>query len=161
MAEWDGNESSCACDCGFDIPKGGCLDELTVKDISGIANKIYPIGSIYMSINDTDPGELFGGTWENIEGRFLLSADDTHTAGSTGGAESHKHVSPTGYNSDNKLLGISYANGKDSGSVNGEYAALSQVVGTGSGSFSWTLPSTDTRSNMPPYLTVYMWQRTA
>lgn len=28
MSEWDGNESSCACDCGFDIPKGGKLDGL-------------------------------------------------------------------------------------------------------------------------------------
>ena len=31
MAQWDGNESSCACDCGFDIPKGGTLDALTLK----------------------------------------------------------------------------------------------------------------------------------
>ena len=31
MAEWDGNESSCSCDCGFDIPKGGTLDELNLK----------------------------------------------------------------------------------------------------------------------------------
>ena len=30
MAEWDGNESSCPCDCGFDIPKGGKLDTLTL-----------------------------------------------------------------------------------------------------------------------------------
>lgn len=28
MNEWDGNESSCSCDCGFDIPKGGKLGEL-------------------------------------------------------------------------------------------------------------------------------------
>lgn len=28
MPEWDGNESSCSCDCGFDIPKGGKLDGL-------------------------------------------------------------------------------------------------------------------------------------
>ena len=31
MAEWDGNESSCSCDCGFDIPKGGTLDELKLN----------------------------------------------------------------------------------------------------------------------------------
>lgn len=31
MAQWDGNESSCACNCGFDIPKGGTLDHLTLK----------------------------------------------------------------------------------------------------------------------------------
>lgn len=31
MAQWDGNEHSCSCDCGFDIPKGGTLDELHLK----------------------------------------------------------------------------------------------------------------------------------
>lgn len=31
MAEWDGNESSCSCDCGFDIPRGGILDEVRLK----------------------------------------------------------------------------------------------------------------------------------
>lgn len=32
MTQWDGNESSCPCDCGFDIPKGGTLDKLTLKE---------------------------------------------------------------------------------------------------------------------------------
>lgn len=32
MAQWDGNEHSCSCDCGFDIPKGGTLDKLTLKE---------------------------------------------------------------------------------------------------------------------------------
>lgn len=35
-------------------------------------NMVYPIGSIYMSMNETDPSTLFGGTWERISGRFLL-----------------------------------------------------------------------------------------
>lgn len=36
MAEWDGNESSCSCNCGFDIPKGGNLDELTLTNPLGL-----------------------------------------------------------------------------------------------------------------------------
>lgn len=32
MAEWDGNESSCSCDCGFDIPKGGTLEMLNLAN---------------------------------------------------------------------------------------------------------------------------------
>ena len=35
---------------------------------------VYPVGSVYMSISDTDPGSLFGGVWERIQGRFLLGA---------------------------------------------------------------------------------------
>ena len=49
----------------------------------------YPVGSIYTSINDADPAMLFGGTWEQISGKFLLSADSAHAAGTTGGAASH------------------------------------------------------------------------
>lgn len=52
-------------------------------------NKIYPIGSIYMSINETNPSELFGGEWEQIEDRFLLACGTTYSNGSTGGEEKH------------------------------------------------------------------------
>lgn len=55
---------------------------LTVDDI-------YPVGSIYMSVNAVDPANLFGGTWEHIKERFLLGAGDTHTPGSTGGEFEH------------------------------------------------------------------------
>lgn len=55
---------------------------LTVDDI-------YPVGSIYMSVNDTDPARLFGGAWKRIEGRFIMGASDTYPAGSTGGSATH------------------------------------------------------------------------
>lgn len=44
-------------------------------------NKLYPVGSIYMSVNNTDPSELFGGTWEQITGRFLYASDTSKTVG--------------------------------------------------------------------------------
>lgn len=56
-----------------------------------IFDHIYPVGSIYMSVNDTDPGVLFGGTWEPLKDRFLLAAGDTYSAGATGGAATHHH----------------------------------------------------------------------
>lgn len=49
----------------------------------------YPVGSIYTSVNATSPATLFGGVWEQIGGRFLLGADPTYTAGSTGGEAAH------------------------------------------------------------------------
>jgi hypothetical protein len=53
---------------------GGGFDPLSV----------YPVGSIYLSVNSTNPSEIFGGTWESIgSGRVLQGADDTHAAGST------------------------------------------------------------------------------
>lgn len=57
------------------------------------AQGAYPVGSIYLSVTDTDPATLFGGTWERIGGRFLLGADDTYAAGSTGG-EAHNNMPP-------------------------------------------------------------------
>ena len=63
------------------------LDSLS--EVAGeVIDKVYPVGSIYMSVNNADPGTLFGGTWERIQGKFLLGASSGHTAGSTGGAES-------------------------------------------------------------------------
>ena len=37
-----------------------------------ILDVVYPVGAIYMSVNSTNPSTLFGGTWEQIEGKFLL-----------------------------------------------------------------------------------------
>ena len=45
---------------------------------------IYPVGSIYMNINSTNPTNLFGGVWEQIKERFILGCCDTHKAGATG-----------------------------------------------------------------------------
>jgi len=52
-------------------------------------NAIYPVGAIYMSANNTSPATLFGGTWEQIKDKFLLSAGDTYSAGATGGEATH------------------------------------------------------------------------
>ena len=48
----------------------------------------HPVGSYYWSSESTDPGTLFGGTWERVKGRFVY-ASDADTAGATGGASSH------------------------------------------------------------------------
>ena len=51
-----------------------------------LLNLIYPVGSIYWSSNNTNPGTLFGGTWTQIKDRFILAAGDSYTNGATGGA---------------------------------------------------------------------------
>lgn len=65
-----------------------------------ILNKVYPIGSIYISVNNVNPGNLFGGTWTPFgEGRTLIGAgtgtdvnstSQTFTANDTGGEYTHK-----------------------------------------------------------------------
>lgn len=130
--------------------------------IDAMLNTIYPVGSIYISVDaNFDPSVSFGGTWEKIEDRFLLAAGTTYQGGSEGGSETHSHYSPVGYNSSNKLFGITYANGSRTGSINGTVATTGSDVVTSSGTYSFTLPKTTSDSNLPPYVAVYVWKKTS
>lgn len=170
---------------------------------------IYPVGSIYMSVNNTYPGTLFGGTWQQIEDTFLLAAGTNHSAGSTGGAETvtltaaqsglpahtHSFTQPTvnGGAETGAISGGAHGHTANYRSVyNGSsnYSAVSGTGGTGtttgaivntSGSHTHNLPAhthsvsggavgavtggakaaTSAHNNMPPYLAVYVWKRTA
>ena len=126
-----------------------------------IYDAIYPVGSIYISVNSASPATLFGGEWEQIKDTFLLSAGSVYPAGSSGGAANHKHISPVGYNASNKAFGISYAQGSSNVTVNGAMAVTGDTASTGSGNYTWTLPNTSQESNMPPYLAVFVWERIA
>ena len=61
-----------------------------VTELTNTVNKywevVYPIGSIYISINNTSPATLFGGSWAQITDTFLLSSG-SRSAGATGGEE--------------------------------------------------------------------------
>ena len=58
--------------------------------IKSIPSSIYPVGSIYMSLNPADPATLFGGSWDKLEdGRVLIGANDEYSVGSIGGSFEH------------------------------------------------------------------------
>ena len=50
------------------------------------ASKLYPVGSVYISFNATDPSTLFGGTWQRLKDRFLLASGDSYAPNTTGGS---------------------------------------------------------------------------
>lgn len=128
---------------------------------SVLVNTIYPVGTIYISTVSTSPATLFGGSWTQIEDRFLLAASNSYPAGSTGGTSSHDHLSPVGHNADNMLLGMTFANGDSTMQINSSFAALTNSVINGSGNYRWKLPKTSISSNLPPYMAVFVWRRTA
>lgn len=65
-------------------PLGGGANNAAIVDL------IYPVGAIYMSVVNTSPATLFGGTWVAIEDVFLLAKGSTYAAGNTGGAATHQ-----------------------------------------------------------------------
>lgn len=89
-----------------------------------------------MSLDPTDPALLFGGTWEQIEGRFLLASSSSYVAGSTGGSASVAVQQAIGYGLQVTDL---YAN--------------RVLVGVNQYASGTIIPT------MPPYLAVYMWLR--
>lgn len=139
---------------------------------------IYPVGSIYLSVSSTNPKKLFGGTWEQIQGRFLIGVGTTTdargdtvsvTAGLTGGERQHllttsempSHTHSFNKEFSNGIVAMRDGNGAGDGwdvyvrnsGANINYRRVMSVYGnlnTGGGS---------THNNMPPYLGVYMWKR--
>lgn len=77
----------------------------SIPALSEIGTYIYPVGAIYLSVNAVNPATLFGGTWEEITGKFLLGRSTGHAAGTSGGNEtvtltvaqlpSHTHTGPS------------------------------------------------------------------
>ena len=148
----------------------------------------HPVGSIYTSTKPTYPHELFGGTWEPIQDTFLWCAGPEHAAGTTGGEETHKltvEESPqhthkvavfTGGNGDGGDYyaryffpdgrGADYSKGnaklwhvwKDS--MNKTWGINNGETGTGDPAGN-ALPTggNQPHNNMPPYKSVYAWQR--
>lgn len=136
--------------------------------------KLYPVGSIYMSVNDTNPGTFIGGTWERLKDRFLLAAGDSYKVGTTGGEASHKlsvneipshahgvYVRVQGYGGWESFTSNNYGVmfNYDAGYHSPNYTANSAAVTTDAD----TTPNggSQPHNNMPPYLAVYMWVRTA
>lgn len=61
------------------------MADVVVNNSNISIDTFYPVGSIYMSVNDTSPNLLFGGKWEPIKDKFLLASGDLYQSGQGGG----------------------------------------------------------------------------
>lgn len=131
--------------------------QLAVTALQNSITNLHPVGSIYISVSSTNPGNLFGGVWQRIQDTFLLAAGTGFPAGSTGGEAvhaltleempEHRHHIGYGANVYASSYGALTPNASQSGSSSSN---ATDAAGLGS-----------PHNNMPPYLAVYVWQRTA
>lgn len=130
-----------------------------------------PVGKLWTSDDPTSPASIVGGTWERIEGKFIMGASDTYPAGATGGEESVKLTRKN-------IPVLSSRKGVAAVNTVGNamhihqwewiYAATQVTNSDGYNSYSaqWTDVGTDdvdmqNVNNMPPYIAVYIWRRVA
>lgn len=147
------------------------LGALTVRGKT-LADLIYPVGSIYMSVSSADPAVLFGGTWQRIKDTFLLAAGSTYAPGASGGEANVKltesqlpKLSGT-VNFRAWSTGSPYLGATGIFSANGEIAQTEQTFAISTSSdgmrqLKIAFGGNAAHNNMPPYLAVYVWQRTA
>lgn len=135
-----------------------------------LLDAIYPVGSIYISTNDNSPQNFLGGTWERINGRFLLGAGDGYNAGDTGGKATHTLTTNEMPRHNHSLMApFSYASGGSAMllTVEGKPIVRStqqltpNVSGEAGGVTIDYAGGGNAHNNMPPYLVVYIWKRTA
>lgn len=126
-----------------------------------ICDLIYPVGSIYIAYNHTNPSTLFGGTWERIEQAFLWACSPSQGIGNTGGEMTHTLTQ-------DELPSVQMDIKVDSGGWLGYYNT-NATSGNGIAGLGYNTGSRlyaefgggKPHNNMPPYIQVSMWRRTA
>ena len=149
-------------------------DELN-KKINSMLDKMYPVGSIYISTNITSASDVaakFGGTWEAYgSGRTIIGAgtgtdsnnlSQTFKAGSTGGEYKHTltiNEMPSHKHSIIEEFGAIANSGLQ---PTGAYSQVAGSVSTSKVATDYPITSTggsQSHNNIQPYITVYMYKR--
>lgn len=126
----------------------------TPAKLPSIVDFVYPVGSIYLSYSHVSPATLFGGTWMRIENAFLWATTASGTIGQTGGEETHTlTVDELPAHSHGSVYSQHASGTKDKAWYNTTGTAVAYgAVSTGGGK---------EHNNMPPYIQVSVWRRTA
>lgn len=149
----------------YEFPSNGTWENILLK--------AFPVGSVYITINDNNPGNFLGGIWERFgQGRTLIGEgtgndgtdSQTFNANDTGGSytKSHHHVTPFGWDTN------AFFAGRADGADNGNYDRTTVVPNgykiniSSSATPQVRLNWSDERkiNVIQPYITVYFWRRT-
>lgn len=143
--------------------------EAQMKNImNATLQNVYPVGAIYFSMNSLSPDLLFGfGTWVMIPNKFLYCVDN-QPSGVEGGEETHTLTESEAPAKTWSWRGESYR-AANTGYINVDASFVENTTKWQGGSsdysvqkqFTLTYGGGQAHNNMPPYLTVFAWQRTA
>lgn len=131
--------------------------------IDNTINSIYPIGSVYISLTETNPGTYLKGTWEQFgQGRTLIgvgTGDDGMSTqefeiNTTGGEYKHKLVIDEMPSHGHKYYSpiVQVVSSSSSGSAYGNYNKEYKINSDNTGGDGY-------HNNVQPYVTVYFWKR--
>lgn len=161
-------------------PAVGSTDIPLASVTAVIRDLIFPVGSVYMTVSNTDLSNWLGGTWVQIEESFLLAASavdsisPTYEGGDTGGSANQSVDFSNGY------AEIGWNNEHADGlynrvDISSSFTATHRMIATGSviqyargGDNAEPLPGIfpvmlggEQAIDLPPYTAVYVWKRTA
>lgn len=130
----------------------------TPAKIRSLLDYIYPVNSVYISYSHVNPGTMFGGTWERITNAFLWGCDEDGGIGVTGGEKTH---ALTTAEMPSHSHGAVYS-GNATGTKNLPWLSTG-TLGTGDKLAYSTIATGGgaAHNNMPPYVQVSIWRRTA
>lgn len=141
------------------------------SEIQKILGKLFfPVGSVYITYTNQNPGTFLGGTWEQFgQGRTLIgqgtgndgSTSMSFTANNTGGEYSHT-LTTDEIPSHTHNTRVAWDSSKGSSSaINGNFQRLLYYPGNAYGVNSLGTGGGNAHNNLPPYIVVYFWRRTA
>lgn len=153
----------------------------TTAFVQSVAQVLFPIGAIYTATVSTNPATLLGfGTWTAFAaGRTIIGNGGGYTAGNTGGSAdaivvSHTHTATSTVTDPTHQHSVARNGNNTAGTTVGGFAAYTydgnnsaptsttaEATGITVATSNASTGSSGTNANLPPYIVVYMWQRTA
>ena len=90
-----------------------------LDQLNRLAGQLYPVGSIYMNVNNVEPSAIFGGSWERMpSGRMLVNSGDGFDLGQVGGEKEHRLT-------EDELASHSH----DVNNINGDTTSTAKLIG--------------------------------
>lgn len=126
---------------------------------------IYPVGSIYLSDNATNPSSKFGGTWVQLKDHFLYAGSSFSTGNGTGTA-TNSHTLTIDQIPSHNHFNWSDTDGFATHCVNHAWGSYVVIPKGSSGEvYNYQKPISQGggkgHAHNIPYQSIYVWRRTA